>query len=183
MGKLVVTEFVSLDGVSEDPRWTFEFDRGEDGNAYKSDELRDAEVQLLGRLTYEGFAAAWPSREDDWFGKKFNEMPKYVMSNSLSDEQASWNNSHVIRGDVQSAVAELKQQVEGPILVAGSTTLVRALAEHDLVDEYRLMVFPVMLGAGRRLFENGFPRTRLRLLDSRAVGPDGVVTLTYAPSR
>jgi dihydrofolate reductase len=183
MGKLVVTEFVSLDDVFEEPRWTFEFDRGEDGDAFKGDELREADAQLLGRVTYEGFAAAWPSRQEDWFGKKFNEMPKYVVSNSLSDEDASWTNSHVIRGDVAGAIAQLKEQIAGSILVAGSATLVRALAEHDLVDEYRLMQFPIVLGSGRRLFDDGFARTPLRLLESKTVGPDGVLTLTYEPAR
>ena len=183
MGKLVVTEFVSLDGVFEDPRWTFEFNRGEAGDAFKGEELREAEVKLLGRVTYQGFAQAWPSMADDWFGEKMNSMPKYVVSNSLGDEDASWTNSHVIRGDMHAGVSQLKERVEGSILVHGSATLVAALAEHDLVDEYRLMLFPVVLGAGRRLFADGFPRTRLRLLESQPVGPDGVLTLTYVPAR
>jgi dihydrofolate reductase len=183
MGKLVVTEFVSLDGVFEEPRWTFDFERGEEGDAFKSEELREAEVQLLGRVTYQGFAAAWPSMESDWFGKKFNQMPKYVVSNTLADDDASWTNSHVIRGEAPDGVAQLKERIAGPILVAGSATLVRMLAEQDLVDEYRLMVFPVVLGGGRRLFDEGFPRTPLRLLESKTVGPDGVATLSYEPAR
>ncbi len=183
MGKLVVTEFVSLDGVFEDPRWTFEFDRGEEGDAFKADELRAAEAKLLGRVTYEGFAQAWPSMASDWFGEKMNSMPKHVVSTTLSDDDASWTNSTVIRGDVGAEVTALKERVSGDVLVHGSATLVHALAELDLVDEYRLMVFPVVLGSGRRLFAEEGPRTTLRLLKAKPVGPDGVITLAYEPVR
>ncbi len=183
MGKLIVTEFISLDGVIEEPRWTFDFNRGEEGDKFKGDELKAAEVQLLGRVTYEGFAAAWPSMGHDWFGEKMNSMPKYVVSNTLSDEDASWTNSRVIRGDVPAEIAKVKEQVLGELLVAGSAQLVRTLAESDLVDEYRLMLFPIVLGAGKRLFAEGAARTKLRLLDAKPVGPDGVFVLTYEPAR
>jgi dihydrofolate reductase len=191
MGKVVVTEFVTLDGVFEAPGggeefehggWSFRFDRGEDGNRFKLDELMAAEVQLLGRVTYEGFAKAWPSMKDmGEFGEKMNAMPKYVVSSTLSAQNAGWNNSTVI-GDV-AEVAGLKDQVAGDILVAGSARLVRSLAEHDLVDEYRLMLFPIVLGSGKRLFAEGSPRTMLRLVDSMPVGPDGVIVLRYEPVR
>jgi dihydrofolate reductase len=183
MGKLVVTEFVSLDGVFEEPRWTFDFNRGEDGEEFKGEEMREAEVKLLGRVTYQGFAQAWPSMANDWYGEKMNDMPKYVVSNTLTDEDASWTNSKVMRGDVRGSVEQLKQDVSGSILVHGSGSLVRWLAANELVDEYRLMVFPVLLGRGQRLFGEDAPQTRLSLLDSHPVGPDGVMTLTYGPAR
>src|SRR5438309_8440913 len=158
MGKLVVTEFVSVDGVFEDPggaedcehgAWTFEYDRGDEGNKFKLDELMGAEVQLLGRVTYEGFAAAWPSREGE-FADKINNGAKYVVSTTLTDPE--WQNTTVIAGDVPAEIAKLKDTVDGNILVAGSGTLVRTLLEADLVDELRLMVFPTVLGRGKRLF-------------------------------
>ncbi len=161
MGKLVVTEFVSVDGVFEDPGgaedyehggWTFEYDRGEDGNKFKLDEVMEAEVQLLGRVTYEGFAAAWPSREGE-FADKLNDDPKYVVSTTLEDPE--WQNTTVISGDVPEEISKLKEQRGGVILVAGSGTLVGTLLESDLVDELRLMVFPTLLGRGRRLFPRG----------------------------
>jgi len=183
MGKLVVTEFITLDGVIEEPRWSFEFNRGEDGDKFKADELRAADAQLLGRVTYQGFAQAWPSMGHDWFGEKMNDMPKYVVSSTLTDEAADWTNSTVIRDDVPSEISQVKEQVAGDLLVAGSAELVRTLAEHDLVDEYRLMVFPILLGSGKRLFGDGIPRTTLRLADATPVGPDGVFILTYAPAR
>ena len=192
MGKLVVTEFISLDGVMEDPGgaeeyehggWSFKFDRGEEGDKLKVDELMAADAQLLGRVTYQGFAKAWPSMAGNPFAEKMNAMPKYVVSSMLTEEQADWNNSTVIGDDVAGQVARVKQEVAGDVLVAGSARLVRSLAEHDLVDEYRLMVFPVVLGTGKRLFGEGIPHTVLRLLDSTPVGPDGVVVLTYAPVR
>ncbi len=182
MGRVVVTEFISLDGVIEEPRWTFEFDRGEEGDKFKGDELRAADAQLLGRLTYQGFAQAWPSMANDWFGEKMNEMPKYVVSTTLTAADADWTNSTVIGDDVPGQVSRLKERVAGDILVAGSAQLVRTLTEHDLVDEYRLMVFPIVLGAGKRLFEEGTTRTVLRLMDSKPVGPEGVFILTYEPA-
>jgi dihydrofolate reductase len=186
MGRIVVTEFVSLDGVVEDPGgaedykhggWSFEFSRGEEGDKFKLDETMEAEALLLGRVTYAGFAEAWPSREGE-FADKFNEMPKYVVSSTLEDPD--WSNSTVLKGDVAEEVARLKQEQEGDIVVHGSPQLVQALIEHDLVDELRLMVFPVVLGSGKRLFGETSDRKDLRLTDSKAVG-DGVAILTYEP--
>jgi dihydrofolate reductase len=185
MGKLVVTEFVSIDGVFEDPggtegyehgAWTFEYDRGNDGNQFKLDELMQAEVHLLGRVTYEGFAAAWPSREGE-FADRLNNGKKVVVSTTLTDPQ--WQNTTVISDDVPGQIAKLKADTNGVILVAGSGTLVRTLLEHDLVDELRLMVFPTILGWGKRLFPDGIDRQKLRLVEARTVGPDGVQVHTY----
>jgi dihydrofolate reductase len=193
MGRIVVTEFMTLDGVIEAPGggegfehegWSFEYDRGKEGDEFKFDELMAAEAQLLGRVTYKGFAKAWPSMGADEFGKKMNAMPKYVVSNTLSAQDADWQNSTVIAGDDFAAeVGRLKEQVAGDILVAGSAKLVQSLSEHQLVDEYRLMVFPIVLGSGKRLFGEGTPRMGLRLVDSTPVGPDGVFILTYQPAR
>ena len=186
MGKIVVTEFVSLDGVIEDPGgaegyrhggWTFEHDRGEEGDRFKLDELAEAEAQLLGRVTYEGFAAAWPTIEDEGgFAEKMNSMPKYVVSSTL--REASWSNSTILSGDLADEVAALHREIDGTILVAGSAQLVQGLLEHDLVDELRLMVFPVVLGEGRRLFGAGGEKKPLALRDSRTLG-GGVALLTY----
>ena len=192
MGKLVVTEFITLDGVIEAPGggeafqqggWVFKFNRGDDGDKFKVDELMAADAQLLGRVTYAGFAQAWPTMNTDEFGRKMNNMPKYVVSTTLRDADATWTNSTVIRDDVPGQVARLKSQVAGDIIVAGSAQLARTLAEHGLVDEYRLMVFPIVLGSGKRLFGDRSPSLTLRLVDSKPVGPDGVVILTYAPVR
>src|ERR671923_62900 len=186
MGRIVVTEFVSLDGVMEDPGgaedfryggWTFEIERGDDGNSFKLDETREAEALLLGRKTYEGFAEAWPTREGE-FADKFNSMPKYVVTSKL--ENPDWHNSTVLEGDVVEAVAKLKDDQDGDIYVHGSGQLTRTLIENDLVDELRLMVFPVVLGSGMRLFGETSDKKRLRLVDSKVVG-DGVVILIYAP--
>lgn len=189
MGKLVVTEFVSLDGIIEDPGgaegtrqggWTFRFPAPE-GQQYKFDELQASDVQLLGRVTYEGFAAAWPGLEEAAgdFARRMNAMPKVVVSTTLTE--ATWNNTTIIAGNVASEVARLKDQYEGDVLVAGSATLVDTLRELDLVDEYRLMVHPVVLGTGKRLFRDGAAGTDLQLVDSRKVGPD-VLLLTYRPA-
>lgn len=185
MGRIVVTEFVSLDGVFEDPGgsesyehggWTFEYDRGDDGNKFKLDELMDADVQLLGRVTYEGFAAAWPSREGP-FADKLNNDPKYVVSNTLSDPQ--WQNTTVVSGDVVGGLKKLRDETEGSILVSGSGTLVNTLLENDLVDELRLMVFPTILGRGKRVFPDGIDRLKFKLTEARTVGPDGVQVQVY----
>jgi dihydrofolate reductase len=187
MGRIVVTEFVSLDGVIEDPGgsedfkyggWTFEIERGEEGDGFKLDEALNADALLLGRKTYEGFAAAWPSREGE-FADKFNSMPKYVVSSTLKDPD--WTNSTVLDGDLAEEVSKLRQDVGGEIVVHGSAQLVQALIEHGLVDELRLMVFPVVLGAGKRLFGETSDKRRLRLTDSKTVG-DGVEILTYEPA-
>jgi dihydrofolate reductase len=185
MGKIVVTEFVSLDGVMEDPGgaegfkhggWTFEFDQGDEGNQFKLDETLEAEALLLGRVTYEGFAAAWPSMEDPvGFADKMNSMPKYVVSSTL--ENPEWNNSTVLKGDLAEEVGTLKREIDGVILVGGSAQLAQSLIELDLVDEVRLMVFPVVLGSGKRLFGEASDKRTLRLADSKTVG-DGIVILT-----
>jgi dihydrofolate reductase len=189
MGKIVVTEFVSLDGVIEAPGggedykhagWTFEIDRGEEGDQFKLDELVEAEAQLLGRVTYEGFAAAWPTMEDGaGFAEKMNGMPKYVVSSTL--REASWENSTILRGDLADEVAKLHREIDGVILVAGSAQLVQGLLEHDLVDELRLMVFPVLLGEGKRLFGDVTEKKPLNLVDSKTVGA-GIALLTYEPA-
>ncbi len=186
MGKIVVTEFVSLDGVMEAPGggeeyehggWTFEIERGSEGDKFKLDEVFEAEAQLLGRVTYEGFAAAWPEMTDEvGFAERMNAMPKYVVSSTL--QEAEWNNSTVLDGDVAEEVAQLKREVDGVILVAGSAQLVQALVAHDLVDELRLMVFPVLLGSGKRLFGEHGDKKSLKLVDSKTVG-DGIAILTY----
>jgi dihydrofolate reductase len=174
MGRIVVSEFMTLDGVIEAPGggeefehagWSFEFDRGAEGGKFKADELMAAEAQLLGRATYEGFAQAWPSMTGTGeFGEKMNAMPKYVVSSTLTAEGAAWNNSTVIPGgDAARQVSLLKEQIRGDILVAGSARLVQMLLEHDLIDELRLMVFPVVLGSGKRLFGRTSAKKRLRL--------------------
>jgi len=187
VGKLVVTEFVSVDGVMEDPGgaedfehggWSFQFDRGPEGDKFKLDETMASDALLLGRVTYQGFAEAWPSRTGE-FADKFNSMPKFVVSATLAEPE--WENSTVIKGDVAEEVSKLKAQPGGDIVVHGSAQLVRTLMQHDLIDEYRLMVFPVVLGSGKRLFEDGGDMTALRLVDTKAVG-DGVLILTYQPA-
>jgi dihydrofolate reductase len=187
MGKVVITEFVSLDGVMEDPGgaedyehggWTFAIDRGEDGDRFKADEGDAAHALLLGRRTYEGFAAAWPTMKGE-FADKFNTMPKYVISSTLSDPQ--WTNSTVLGGDLVAEVSKLKDALDGDIVVHGSAQLAQALIEHDLVDELRLMVFPVVLGSGKRLFAVTGAKKPLRLADCKTVG-DGIAVLTYTPA-
>ena len=188
MGRIVVTEFVSLDGVMEDPGgsenfkyggWTFEISRGDEGEKFKLDEAFGADALLLGRVTYEGFADAWPSRSGE-FADKFNTMPKYVVSTSMDD--AEWSNSTVLEGDLAKAVADVKQKHDGDIMVHGSAQLAQTLLEQDLVDELRLMVFPVVLGSGKRLFGETSDKKPFRLVDSKAVG-DGVAILIYQPER
>ena len=186
MGKLVVTEFITVDGVIEDPGgaegferggWAFQFQRGEEGDKFKLGELTAADAQLLGRRTYEGFAAAWPSRTDEaGFADKMNSMPKYVVSTTL--DSADWNNTTILR-DV-AEVARIKEAHEGDVLVAGSATLVQALVDRDLVDELRLMIFPVVLGAGRRLFADGIARQPFRVVDTKPAGETVIVTLERA---
>lgn len=189
MGKIVATEFISLDGVIEDPGgsedfvhggWTFEIDRGEEGNLFKLGELEEAEAQLLGRITYEGFAEAWPGREGDPqmgdFAKKMNTMPKYVYSTTLGS--ADWQNTTVLSGDLATDIARVKEEVDGVILIAGSARLVQGLIAADLLDELRLMVFPVTLGGGKRLFADDGRKVPLTLTDARTVGA-GVQLVTY----
>ena len=189
MGRLVVTEFVSIDGVFEDPGgaeeyehggWTFEYDRGDDGNQFKLDETMRADALLLGRRTYESFAGAWPKREGD-FADKFNTMPKYVVSSTLEDPE--WNNTTVLKGDVVDEATKLKEQIDGIVQTPGSLRLVQTLLEHDLVEELHLMVFPVILGTGRRLFGETTEKTDWRLTEAKPVGPDGVLVLIYERAR
>jgi dihydrofolate reductase len=184
MGRIVVTEFISVDGVVEDPGgsedfkyggWSFEFNRGDEGDQFKLEETRESDALLLGRVTYEGFAAAWPSRKGE-FADLFNNMPKYVVSSTLSDPD--WTNSTVIGGDLAAEVSKLKDQHDGNIVVHGSAMLARALLDQDLVDELRLMVFPVVLGAGKQLFGETGDKKTLKLAQSKTVG-DGVAILVY----
>jgi dihydrofolate reductase len=188
VGRIIVTEFVSLDGVMEDPGgsedfkyggWSFEFSRGDEGNKFKLDETYDSAALLLGRATYEGFAEAWPSRDGE-FADRFNSMPKYVVSSTLKDPE--WTNTTVLDGDVKQAVTKLKDEIDGNIVVHGSAQLAQTLLEMDLVDEVRLMVFPVVLGAGKRIFGETSNKKPLRLTDSKIVG-DGVAILIYEPAR
>ena len=183
MSRIVVSQFVTLDGVFEDPGgsegidrggWAFRYERGEEGDRFKLDEVMAADGLLLGRVTYEGFAAAWPSRTDELgFADKFNTMPKYVVSSTLTDPE--WNNTRVVTLD---EIPEL----EGELLVNGSGQLVEALLERGLVDELRLMVFPAVLGNGRRLFGQTDAELPFRLVKSQPVGGDGVTILIYQPA-
>ena len=187
MGRIVVTEFVSLDGVMEDPGgsenfaqggWSFKISRGDEGDKFKLDETFASEALLLGRVTYQGFAEAWPSRDGE-FADKFNNMPKYVVSSTLDEPE--WNNSTVLKGDLVEEVGKLKREHDGDIVVHGSARLVQTLIEHDLVDELRLMVYPVVLGGGKRLFGDTSDGKPLRLVESKVVG-DGVSILIYRPA-
>jgi dihydrofolate reductase len=181
VSKLVVSEFVTVDGVFEDPGgaegspyggWAFQFERGPEGDKFKLDEVMAAGALLLGRVTYEGFAAAWPKMADaNPFGEKMNGMPKYVVSSTLRDPE--WNNTTVIDLD---RVAALKDEVEGDLLVNGSGRLARELAERGLVDEYRLMVYPIVLGQGKRLFDGLGVSRKLRLLASESAGETVIMT-------
>lgn len=189
MGKVVVSEFITLDGVIEDPGgaegtefggWSFRFP-AEEGQQFKSEELMASDVQLMGRITYEEFAQAWPAMEETAgeFGVKMNAMPKVVVSTTLTDP--TWKNTTVAAGDLPSTVATLKEEYAGDILVSGSATLIESLREHDLVDEYRLMVHPVVLGKGKRLFKEGSTPVDLALAETRKAGPD-VQLLIYRPA-
>jgi dihydrofolate reductase len=184
VARVVVSQFMTVDGVFEDPggseghergAWAFQFDRGEDGDKFKLDEVMSSDALLLGRVTYEGFAAAWPSREGE-FADKFNGMQKYVVSSTLGDPE--WNNSKVVSVD---DIAGLRDAPGGDILVNGSAQLVAELLDRGLVDELRLMVFPTVLGEGRRLFGDTAEPKAFQLVEARPVGPDGVVVLIYHP--
>jgi len=186
MRKVVVSEFVSLDGVMEDPggaekskhgAWTMQYWNDEIGK-FKLEELFASDALLLGRVTYQGFAAAWPSRTDEQgFAQWMNSIPKYVASTTL--KQLDWNNSRLIKGNLPDEISKLKQQSGKNILVNGSATLVQTLMQHDLIDEYRLLVYPVVLGDGKRLFKDS-KNTKLRLAETRTF-PSGVVLLQYHP--
>jgi dihydrofolate reductase len=188
MGRIIVTEYVSLDGVMEAPGggedykhagWTFAISRGEEGNKFKLKETFDSEALLLGRVTYEGFAKAWPSMDGE-FADKFNSMPKYVISSTL--KKADWNNSTLLNGDVTEESIELKKKLKGNIVVHGSAQLVQALVANDLIDELRLMVFPVILGTGKKLFGEMDEKKAMKLISSQTVG-DGVEILIYEPKQ
>ena len=189
MRKLVASEFVSLDGVMEDPRWTFQFG-SEEQEEFKFDELFASDALLLGRVTYEGFAAAWPEMMEQYegprraalqaFTDRMNSLPKYVVSTTL-EEPLEWNNSILIKGDVAEEVFRLKQQPGQNILIGGSGELVNTLMGHDLIDDYRLMVFPVVVGTGKHLFGEGSAAKTLQLMEMKTFA-SGVVVLTYAPA-
>jgi dihydrofolate reductase len=184
MGKIVVTEFVSLDGVMQAPGgedfkykgWSFEINRGDEGDEFKLDEARDSEALLIGRVTYESFANAWPKRDGE-FADKFNSMPKYVVSSTLKDPD--WNNTTVLDGDPVKEASELKERLDGDIYVHGSRRLVQTLLDNDLVDELHLMVFPVALGTGDRMFGEMSDKKAWKLVESKPVGPEGVLVLSY----
>ncbi len=182
MRKIVVTEFMSLDGVIEEPRWTFDFDRGGEGDAFKYDELFAADALLLGRRTYEGFAANWPQMDGDDFGKRMNAIGKFVVSATLTDEAATWGPTTVLRGDPVAEVEALRAQAGGDLLVEGSGQLVRTLVGHGLVDEFRLMIFPLILGSGARLFPEPLPAPMTLAVTSSATVGSGVVLLTCSPA-
>jgi dihydrofolate reductase len=188
MGTIVISVNVSLDGVIEDPTgleglsvggWFWETDRGEDGEKFTLDGALGAEALLLGRRSYGFFAATWPSRGGE-LADRMNALPKYVVSSTLQDPD--WNNSTVLSGDVVTEVSRLKRELDGEIVVIGSPQLARTLIEHDLVDELRLMIYPVVLGAGARLFGETSEKKPMRLVDTRTVG-DGIAILTYQPVR
>ena len=185
MGRIVVTEFISLDGVMQAPGgekfkyegWTFDFDRGEDGNQFKLNEVLEADAHLLGRVTYESFAGAWPKREGE-FADKLNEDPKYVVSTTLKNPE--WQNVTVLdSGDATAQVKKLKGELDGTILVAGSRRLVQELLDSDLVDQVNLMMFPVALGTGDKMFGTMGDKSTWKLTDARPVGKDGVLVLVY----
>lgn len=191
MGDLVVSQFVSVDGVFQDPGgvgeidrggWSFKAEHGEEFDKFKFEELMAAEAQLLGRITYEGFAKAWPQMEEEEgeFAVKMNSMPKYVVSTTL--ENPEWNNSTVIKDNVADEVRQLKVEIEGDILVAGSGKLTQTLVHEGLVDEWRLMIFPIIVGQGKHLFGEQRDMRELRLKDFKSIGPDGIIVLTYVPA-
>jgi dihydrofolate reductase len=184
MGRIVVTEYVTLDGVIEAPggtedyrhvNWAMEFTRGPEGDGFKLDETRASEALLLGRLTYEGFADAWPAMAGE-VADKLNAMPKYVVSSTLRDPE--WNNTTVLSGDPVAEASALRERLGGDIVVHGSAQLAQALLEHDLVDELRLMLYPLVLGTGKRLFGETSDKKRFELGDARPVG-DGITILVY----
>jgi dihydrofolate reductase len=183
MGRIVVTEFITLDGVAEDPGgaeglagggWSFKFDRGKDGDQFKYDEVFASDAHLLGRNTYQAFGEAWPSRTGD-FADRFNALPKYVVSKTL--EKGEWGDTTILRGESSAEIAQPRERHEHDILVSGSIALVRSLLAADLVDELRLMVFPIVLGTGKRLFADHAEPTALRLVSSKPAGETVVLTL------
>jgi dihydrofolate reductase len=188
MRKVIVSEYVTLDGVMEDPGggegtehggWSFQF-WSEEAAKFKFDELFASDALLLGRVTYQGFAKAWPSMTDEQgFADRMNSLPKFVVSTTL--KEVEWNNSRLIKGNIAEEVSKLKRQPGQDILIAGSVELVHTLMQHDLIDEYRLLVHPIVLGSGKRLFREGSDRTLLRLVDTRTFS-SGIVVLSYQPA-
>lgn len=178
MRKLVVTEFMSLDGVVEDPTWTLPYWNDEIAR-FKGEETAASDALLLGRVTYEGFAAAWPESDDEG-ADYFNNVRKHVVSETL-EGPLEWNNSTLVKGDPAEEITDLKRQNGEDITVHGSAGLVQTLMRNDLVDRYRLLVYPLVVGEGKRLFEGGIPAT-LKLVESRSFG-SGVVALVYEPNR
>jgi dihydrofolate reductase len=177
MRNLVVTEFISLDGVTENPQWTFKYWNDEIAQ-FKAEETSASDAMLLGRVTYEGFSMAWPNSKDEG-AAYFNSVRKYVVSNTL--EKADWNNSVIIKGDLVEEINKLKQQDGKDITVHGSTALARSLIQNGLVDRIRLLVYPVVLGSGARLFTDGVTAT-LNLIEARPIS-GGVVAMIYEPER
>ena len=184
MGRIVVTEYISVDGVVEAPSgtesfarvgWTDAFSRGPEGDKFKFDETMNSDALLLGRVTYDGFAAVWPHFEGE-FADKFNTMPKYVVSRTLTNPE--WNNTTVLSGDVVAEVKKLKERYRGDIVVHGSPQLAQTLIENDLVDALHLQVYPVIVGAGKRLFGDTSATRKLRLTSAKTVG-GGVHILIY----
>lgn len=188
MRKIIVSEFMTLDGVMEDPGgaenferggWAFQFERGPEGDKFKMDEMMESDTLLMGRKTYEGFAAAWPSRTGE-FADRMNNASKYVVSTTMG--QPTWNNTTVIKSNIVEEISKLKATPGKDILVAGSAQLVNTLLENDMIDELRLMVYPVVLGKGKRLFENESKKNELQLFEAKPVG-DGVLILIYHPRK
>jgi dihydrofolate reductase len=182
MARIVVTEFVSLDGCIDEPRWTFQFDRGPEGDKFKWDELFGCDALLLGRVTYQGFAQAWPHMGGDEFGQRMNTIGKYVVSGTLDEADATWGDTTIIRGKVPAEIAKLKAKPGGDLLVEGSCQLVRELARHGLVDQYRLMVFPIILGGKMRMFPDAVSEPATLTLTSSKVLESGILLLTYEPA-
>ncbi len=187
MRKIIASEFITLDGVFEDPGgaekferggWAFQFERGPEGDKFKLDEVMSSEALLLGRVTYEGFASAWPSMTGE-FADKMNGMAKYVVSTTL--QEPAWNNTKVIKQNVAEEVTQLKSMPGDDILIAGSGKLVNMLMQHNLIDEYRLMVYPVILGTGKRLFNQASDQHALKLVEAKPVGA-GILILAYHPA-
>jgi len=180
MRNIIVTEFITLDGVTEAPeKWSFPF-WNDEISKFKHDELFASDALLLGRVTYQGFAAAWPSRTDkQGYADRINSLPKYVVSTTL--EKPEWNNSTLIKANVAEEIAKLKQQPGQDIVIHGSNTLVRALMPHNLIDEYRLLVYPMVRGTGKRLFQDD-SQAALKLSETKTFG-SGVVLLRYQPDR
>ena len=179
MRRIINSTYITLDGVIEGPHLWPSLDRPRDERfgQIQADLALSCDAMLMGRHTYDGFAPVWPTRSGDPLSDQFNAMPKFVVSTTL--EAPDWSNSHLIKGDLAREIPKLKEQFGGDIAVHGSGQLVNALKEGDLVDEYRLMVFPVVLGKGKRLFADGGGLITLKLEESKQVGPDGVVILTY----